>query len=216
MRRMRRDESGATAVEYGLIAGLIAIGIVGSLVTTRGSLNSVFSTAGAQMASSTSTAAVTKPPYTGPTFNPALARAPFWSAKTLSSGPTIDKSNSGYSQVTAKFTDGSQVYYTKYNDGRQQITVYDGSTLYAWAITTTAAGVMNYSEYDHYTSSAFTNMDVYYYGGNYNAAGTPTTMTTVHCNGGCTSSSGSPSDQFVTSYQNAFGDIAVYDDILTR
>jgi pilus assembly protein Flp/PilA len=40
MRRLRREERGATALEYGLIAGLIALGIVGGLVMTRNSLNS--------------------------------------------------------------------------------------------------------------------------------------------------------------------------------
>lgn len=49
--RIRRDERGATAVEYGLIAGLIALGLLGSLVGTRGSLSSVFGTAATGLAS---------------------------------------------------------------------------------------------------------------------------------------------------------------------
>ncbi len=39
LRCLGRNDRGATAVEYGLIAGLIAVGIVGALVGTRGSLN---------------------------------------------------------------------------------------------------------------------------------------------------------------------------------
>ncbi len=210
---MRRDERGATAVEYGLIAGLIAIGIVGSLVSTRTSLNSVFGNAATKMGSATTT---TKPPYTGPTFNPMFARSPFWSGKTLSSGPTIDRSSTSYSQVSATFTDGTQVYYTQYADGRQTINVRDGSTLYMWSVGTDASGKMNDAQLYHYTDASFTHTDVYYYSGNYDSNGTPTSMTTVRCSGSCTSSSGSPSAQYIQSYQNGVGDLAVYNNILTR
>ncbi len=37
--RLRASQRGATAVEYGLIAGLIAIGIIGALMNTKSSLN---------------------------------------------------------------------------------------------------------------------------------------------------------------------------------
>lgn len=37
-----RDEDGATAIEYGLIAGLIAVAIIGALLTLGGGLNSLF------------------------------------------------------------------------------------------------------------------------------------------------------------------------------
>ncbi len=37
-----RDEEGATAIEYGLIAGLIAVAIVAILVAMRGPLMSIF------------------------------------------------------------------------------------------------------------------------------------------------------------------------------
>ncbi len=40
--RFAKDESGATAIEYGLIAGLISVVIVGILTTTGGSLTAVF------------------------------------------------------------------------------------------------------------------------------------------------------------------------------
>lgn len=39
-----RDEEGASAVEYGLIVGLIAVVIVGILMTTGGSLSTIFTT----------------------------------------------------------------------------------------------------------------------------------------------------------------------------
>ncbi|MCY1707847.1 Flp family type IVb pilin [Pannonibacter sp. SL95] len=40
--RFAKDESGATAIEYGLIAGLISVVIVGTLVTIGQDLGSVF------------------------------------------------------------------------------------------------------------------------------------------------------------------------------
>lgn len=44
VRDFLRDESGAAAIEYGLIAGLIAIGLLGMLTLTGESLQSVFQT----------------------------------------------------------------------------------------------------------------------------------------------------------------------------
>jgi pilus assembly protein Flp/PilA len=41
-----RDEDGVTAIEYGLIAALIAIVIIAALVLTGTSLNQVFTTIG--------------------------------------------------------------------------------------------------------------------------------------------------------------------------
>lgn len=41
--RFAKDESGATAIEYGLIAALISVVIIGVLSTLGGRLNSKFS-----------------------------------------------------------------------------------------------------------------------------------------------------------------------------
>jgi pilus assembly protein Flp/PilA len=41
-RRFLRDESGATAIEYGLIAGLIAVGIIGAMTAFGGGLTGMF------------------------------------------------------------------------------------------------------------------------------------------------------------------------------
>jgi pilus assembly protein Flp/PilA len=41
-RRLLADESGATAIEYGLIAALIAIGIIAAATTLGTSLSSLF------------------------------------------------------------------------------------------------------------------------------------------------------------------------------
>lgn len=40
--RFLKDEEGATAIEYGLIAGLIAVALVAALSTLSGSISSVF------------------------------------------------------------------------------------------------------------------------------------------------------------------------------
>jgi pilus assembly protein Flp/PilA len=42
--RFVRDESGATAIEYGLIAALIAVVIIGAVQTLGGTLEGVFET----------------------------------------------------------------------------------------------------------------------------------------------------------------------------
>lgn len=42
MKRFAQDESGATAIEYGLIAALIAVVIIGTLQTLGTNLNGVF------------------------------------------------------------------------------------------------------------------------------------------------------------------------------
>jgi pilus assembly protein Flp/PilA len=42
LKRFFRDESGATAIEYGLIAGLISVVILGALATIGTSLNTKF------------------------------------------------------------------------------------------------------------------------------------------------------------------------------
>lgn len=41
--RFVADESGATAIEYGLIAALIAVGIIAAATTLGGSLSDLFS-----------------------------------------------------------------------------------------------------------------------------------------------------------------------------
>lgn len=42
MRRLRRDESGATAIEYGLIAALISVALIAGATTLGNTLNTTF------------------------------------------------------------------------------------------------------------------------------------------------------------------------------
>lgn len=43
LQRLIKDESGATAIEYGLIAGLVAVAIIAALTALGGSLDTLFS-----------------------------------------------------------------------------------------------------------------------------------------------------------------------------
>jgi pilus assembly protein Flp/PilA len=47
--RFARNQSGATAIEYGLIVALIAVVIISAVTTLGTNLNSTLSTAGAQI-----------------------------------------------------------------------------------------------------------------------------------------------------------------------
>jgi pilus assembly protein Flp/PilA len=50
--KLVRDESGATAIEYGLIAALIAVVIIGALTTVGTNLSGVFNTVAGKLSSS--------------------------------------------------------------------------------------------------------------------------------------------------------------------
>lgn len=47
--RFANDESGATAIEYGLIAGLISIAIVTAVTSAGGSIKGIFETVDTQL-----------------------------------------------------------------------------------------------------------------------------------------------------------------------
>ncbi len=53
LKKVRKDESGATASEYGLIAALVSVAAIGALTAMGGSLNTMF-----QSVSNSITAAV--------------------------------------------------------------------------------------------------------------------------------------------------------------
>jgi len=50
--RFMNDESGATAIEYGLIVALIAVVIITAVTTVGTNLNSQFNTVGTKLAAS--------------------------------------------------------------------------------------------------------------------------------------------------------------------
>jgi len=49
LRRLRRDESGATAIEYGLIAALISVALIAGATTLGNSLNDTFQSISGKM-----------------------------------------------------------------------------------------------------------------------------------------------------------------------
>ena len=49
--RLKREEKGATAVEYGLMVGLIAVVIIGAVVILGGKLNDLFTLIGNKLPS---------------------------------------------------------------------------------------------------------------------------------------------------------------------
>ena len=44
LNRFRKNQSGATAIEYGLIAALVAVAIIGGATSVGGSLGTTFTT----------------------------------------------------------------------------------------------------------------------------------------------------------------------------
>ncbi len=44
LNKIRKDESGATAIEYGLIAALVSVAAIGALTAMGNSLNQMFTT----------------------------------------------------------------------------------------------------------------------------------------------------------------------------
>jgi pilus assembly protein Flp/PilA len=50
-RKLRKEEKGATAIEYGLIAALIAVVIIAALQLTGNSLKAVFNNVGSTLSS---------------------------------------------------------------------------------------------------------------------------------------------------------------------
>ena len=52
--RFLTEESGATAIEYGLIAALVSVAAIGALTALGGSLNTLFTNVSSTLASVTS------------------------------------------------------------------------------------------------------------------------------------------------------------------
>ena len=52
--RFLTDDSGATAIEYGLIAALVSVAAIGALTALGGSLNTMFQTVSSAVSTATS------------------------------------------------------------------------------------------------------------------------------------------------------------------
>ncbi|MDO6456012.1 Flp family type IVb pilin [Celeribacter halophilus] len=53
MNRFNREEDGATAIEYGLIAALVAVALVGGATSLGTSLDTTFTTVGTELGAAT-------------------------------------------------------------------------------------------------------------------------------------------------------------------
>jgi pilus assembly protein Flp/PilA len=49
LKRFLRDEDGSNAIEYGLIAGIIGLGIIAGALLVHGGLDSLFTRAGSEL-----------------------------------------------------------------------------------------------------------------------------------------------------------------------
>ncbi len=56
VRRLRGDTSGVTAIEYGLIAGAIAVAIIATVIALGGDIKNLFAITGNALNSTTSSA----------------------------------------------------------------------------------------------------------------------------------------------------------------
>ncbi|MYZ45341.1 Flp family type IVb pilin [Schauerella aestuarii] len=59
------EEDGASAIEYGLLVGVLVLGIVVALGTFSGTVNAFFKTIGERVTSSLTSGSTTTPPATG-------------------------------------------------------------------------------------------------------------------------------------------------------
>lgn len=157
-RSIRSDHAGATAIEYAIIAGLIGLGLVGSLVTTRGSLSAIFGTAGSQMSSGVTGAATNPVTSQRPVAAAATSpRAPFWNAKTLAS-KVVTRPDATSQLTTFTYTDGASGSYLAKFDASGALTGevvttypigYAGRTMDSFQITYGANGAqisLNYTD----------------------------------------------------------------------
>lgn len=115
-----RGEHGATAIEYAILAGLIGLGLVGSLVTTRGSLSAVFGTASSQIGSAGSDTSVA---------------SNAWASKTLVGPPTKQTYQKTVSW-TYQYTDGSSAIFYRNADNQNynNLATFDKSSHMAKSI----------------------------------------------------------------------------------
>ena len=138
---LRRSERGATAIEYAIIAGLIGLGLVGSLVTTRGSLSAVFGTAASRMGSTSSDAATA----------PVSPRASYWQSKTLVSAVKETSTSTVYTYsdgAVARFVTGAGGL------GDTQIQTRDPVAKMANRFALDASGAPTYYQSTRYSDSS--------------------------------------------------------------
>lgn len=158
LRALRRSNEGATAIEYALIGALIGLGLIGSLVTTKTSLNAIFGVASTQMASGTKTGSgMVVPPS---------ANAGAWTARTLTSTTVTAQSATGKT-IRYTFGDGTIVDYSETFDSTGKFTgdsynqVAGNTVVHA---SFDATGAQTYWGKDVYANSALSDLRNQYWG----------------------------------------------------
>lgn len=135
MMRLRRNAEGAVAIEYGLIAGIVALGIVSALVSTKGSLSGVFDVTGTQMNVSQAQSN--------------SANAGFWAGKGIIASSTVVNPVDGRVAHSYVFNDGTKATYTTRSGSDpllpafDEVTIYDPATLSEYRVRADASGTMN-------------------------------------------------------------------------
>lgn len=235
--RLRRDHSGATAIEYAIIGALIGIGLIGSLITTKTSINAIFGVASGQMGSAQAGAGAAGPTSTSP-------RAPFWQAKTQVGTPVVTKQGA-WTQTVYNYSDGTQVgYFTNPSATPpvREVAVISADRL---SITTTALNASDLPTYQLfqqfrqpisfngftgltydassqvpmiYSSNATTpeSYDQYTYATNFDSSGKPLSYTQDNYNtgGGWVSySTGTPNQAYIDRTTVGGQDVGYFSDI---
>ncbi len=126
-RPLRANQSGATAIEYALIAGLIAVGILSSLVGTRSSLNGAFGSVSSGLAGNTS-------------------------SPSASTGQLSSFQNKTQTNYTKTVAGSSTTYVWTYSDGSTATFAYYPTGTYAQRITMTDK--TNNIKYSYVTDSS--------------------------------------------------------------
>ena len=198
-----RNDRGATAIEYAVIAGIIGLGLVGSLVATRGSLSAVFGTASSQMGSSSASGGSSP-------SSPAGAMTYDWAAKTLAQ-PASVTDNGGVRTTNFVYTDGVTVKLNV-GSGFSQIQITDPSIQRIYLTSQDGSGNLNGVEVTQLNSSMsqFVRTET-----SYSLSGTPPTPTSVTTrlySGGFETSSttAAPSADFLSYARNGAGDYAYF------
>ena len=159
MLRFKTCDHGATAIEYAIIAGLIGLGLVGSLVTTRGSLSAIFGTASSQMSSGVSGA--------GASGGSAGSTAPAigsWANKTLVGPPTKTVYDANMTYWTFAYTDGSQAVFYRGGGGgvNNLLSMIDNEKHTSETLRTSLSGVAQSYDIMQYAADNTTRLQINY------------------------------------------------------